>query len=208
MYDSIRQRCQSINPSFFFGAAPMLHHVRGMERGLGTSKVPCLIFSEHEYHHGPYRGSFHNTKFVSDQLPALFMCGAYVAVQPPLMFAESAMQGSLYTDGWWAYYGTALLTNLERHDGPWSGYGRVLGTTAGDYLDLITATHKQLDHLLQQPQATWPPRFDGKHHWLKAKLADAITDVSEAAAKLTEAQKAADAAKADIESYEGYLRRD
>ncbi len=208
MYDSIRQRCWSINPSFFFGVAPMLHHIRGMERGLGTSKVPCLIFSEHEYHHGPYRGSFRSTNLIRQQLPALFMCGAYLSVQPPLMFAESAMQGSLYTDGWWAYYGTALLTDLERHDGPWNGYTRVLGTTAGDYLDLITATHEQLDELLGQPPAAWPPRVDGKHHWLKAKLADAITGAAEASVNLTNAQKAAAAAKADLEAYEQHLRRD
>jgi len=30
MYDSIRRRCQKVNPTFFFGIAPMLHHLRGV----------------------------------------------------------------------------------------------------------------------------------------------------------------------------------
>ena len=189
LYNCIRRRCQEINPAFFFGMAPQLHHLPGVVRGLGTASAPCLVLSEHEYNHGPYRGSFIGVRDVRRQLPALFLCGAYVAVQPPQMLAESALQSSLYCDGWWAYYGTALLSDVGVSKAPWTGYGRVPGTSARDYLDRIAATHAKLDTLLQTPNSQWPERRDGKLAWLKARVAEAKD------------AKALAEAKADLERY-------
>ena len=205
LYDSIRRRCQEINPAFFFGVAPQLNHLPGVMRGLGTASVPSLAFGEHEYHHGPYRGSFQCKKQCREQLPTLYLCGAWVGVQPPEMLAESALQGMLYTDGWWVYYGWALLNDPDATQPPWNGYGRVLGTTARDYLDRITAVHAEVDRLLLLPQDQWPPRQDGKLNWLKAK-------VTEARAAHAEAESAASAkalaeAEADFEKYMGYVRQ-
>ena len=173
MYDSILRRCQKINPAFFFGIAPMLHHLPGVERGLGTASTPCLVFSEHEYHHGAYRGSFLGTTHIRQNLPALFVSGAYVAVQTPEAMANNVVQSSLYTDGWWPWYGTALLTNTAAGAAPGVPYGRVEGTSARDYLDLITAAHVKLDELLVLPKRQWPERQDGKLNWLEARVADA-----------------------------------
>jgi hypothetical protein len=196
MYDSIRRRCQKINPTFFFGVAPMLWHVPGMERGLGTASVPCLVFSEHEYSVGPYRGSFIGTRHVRENLPALFLCGAYVAKQTPDEMADNIVQSSLYTDGWWPWYGTAFFNSVSIGESSWSCYGRVLGTTAGDYLDKITAAHINLDKLLALPKSQWPKRQDGKLKWLKKRIAE-----PEANPDKGEPQVNVDEAKADLEKY-------
>ena len=196
MYDSIRARCQKINPAFFFGVAPGWLHLPGVERGLGTTSVPCLVFSEHEYHHGPYRGSFVNTKRIRETMPALFLCGAYVAVQTPDEMAGNMVQSSLYCDGWWPWYGTALLKDDLPGD-----YGRVEGTSAGDYLDLIAATHARIDKLLNSPQNQWPARRDGKLRWLKAKVAKAEAESDAAKTKSDEAAKALAEVNKNLENY-------
>ena len=206
MYDSLRQRCQKLDPAFFFGMAPQLNHLPGVVRGLGTASVPSLSFGEHEYHHGAYRWSFIGTKRCREHLPALFLCGAWIAVQPPEMLANNVLQSSLYTDGWWAYYGTALLTDVGAAKEPWIGYGRVLGTTARDYLDRIAAAHTKLDKLLTLPKSQWPARQDGKLNWLKAKVDKAEAAVAKT--KSTETDKALAEAKANLAKYMGYMRTD
>jgi hypothetical protein len=190
LYDSIRSKCQKINPAFFFGIAPVLHHLPGVERGLGSTSTPCLVFSEHEYHHGAYRGSFIGTQHIRKNLPALFVSGAYVAVQTPAAMANNVVQSSLYTDGWWPWYGTALLTNTAAGAAPGIPYGRIEGTSARDYLDRITAAHAQLNKLLAAPRSQWPQRQDGKLNWLTARVV-----------KARGAQAKAEA-KADLEKYE------
>jgi len=196
MYDSIRRKCQAINPVFFFGIAPQLNHLRGVERGLGTRSVPCLAFGEHEYTHGAYRGSFMCTKQCRQSLPALYVSGASIFRQPPEMLANNVIQSSLYTNGWWAYYGTALLINVgpgaEKKVLP-GGYGRWGQTSAADYLDRITAAHAKLDELLKLPKEQWPPREDGKLNWLKKRVAEAKDD------------KARAEIQADLTRYEGYV---
>ena len=169
MYDTIRARCQKINPAFFFGVAPQLYHMPGLgnrgapvERGFGTAKVPCLVFSEHEYNHGPYRGSYLATSWIREEMPALFVCGAYVRKQPPQMMAENMVLSTLYSDGWWAWYGTALITNTSAEQNLTAGdYGRYPGTSARDYLYEIITTHKQIDKLLASPKEQWPEGFGG-----------------------------------------------
>ena len=195
MYDSIRKRCQEINPTFFFGVAPMLHHLSGVERGLGTASVPCLVFSEHEYHHGPYRGSFIGVRDIKASMPALFVSGAYVASQSPELMATNAAQGCLYTDGWWPWYGTALLTNVGAGEAGAKPYGRVEATSARDYLDRITAAHARIDQLLALPKDQWPKRQDGKLNWLKKRLGEAKDDKTRAEIQ------------ADLTKYEGYVRQ-
>ena len=189
MYDSIRKRCQKINPKFLFGTAPTLYHLPGVERGLGTASVPCLVFSEHEYHHGPYRGSFMSTRDIKASMPALFVSGAYVAVQSPELMATNVVQGCLYTDGWWPWYGTGLLNHPGADDARGKPYGRVEGTSARDYLDRITAAHAKVDELLALPKDQWPERQDGKLNWLKAKV-----DTAKGAKEIAEA-------KADLANY-------
>ena len=199
MYDSIRRKCQEINPTFLFGIAPMLYHLPGVERGLGTANVPCLVFSEHEYHNGPYRGSFIGTRDSRIYLPTRFLCGAYVAVQSPELMADNLLQASLYCDGWWAWYGEALLTNTGAGKAPGIPYGRVAGTSARDYLDLITATHARLDGLLASPTSEWPERKDGKLIWLNAKLERAKSETDDTSSPA--AHTALAEAKAELERY-------
>jgi hypothetical protein len=204
MYDSIRRRCQDLNPTFFFGIAPMMYHLPGVERGLGTPTVPCLVFSEHEYHNGPYRGSFIGTRDSRIYLPTRFLPGAYVAVQSPEKMAANLLQASLYCDGWWAWYGEALLTDTGAGEAPGVPYGRVEGTSARDYLDLITTTHARLDQLLASPKEQWPKRQDGKLNSLQAKLADAKAAAD--TAKSPEADKALAEATAALEKYVKLVR--
>ncbi len=160
-YDEIRAQCQQINPLFLFGHAPYWNHLPGIEKGLGTPAVPCLIFSEHEYRDGPYSNSYiaQDTRIRPAGVSALFLSGAFVYVQPPEKLCKSALLSSLYCDGWWIYYGTALLMQPDAI-APFKelpgGYCRYKGTTAWDYLDRIFVMHRQLERLLTRPRESWP----------------------------------------------------
>ena len=158
-YDKIRARCQAINPAFLFAHAPFLEHVAGIERGLGTSSIPCLVLSEREYGSGPSQKSFANVERIRKEgIPALYLCGLFLIQQTPEMVEKNALIGSLRCDGWWLYYATAVLTH-PRADDPKAfhrSYGRVNGTSARDYLDRITAMHNRLDGLLRKPKDQWP----------------------------------------------------
>ena len=107
--------------------------------------------------------------------------------------ATNAAQGCLYTDGWWPWYGTALLTNVGAGEAGGKPYGRVEGTSARDYLDRITAAHARVDQLLALPKDQWPKRQDGKLNWLKKRLGEAKDDKTRAEIQ------------ADLTKYEGYV---
>ncbi len=207
MYDSIRARCQKINPTFFFGVAGQLYHMPGLyhrgapvERGLGTSSVPCLVFAEHEYPIGPYRGSYLAMEWIADGLPALYLPGAYIRKQPPQMMAESAIRASLYCDGWWVWYGTALLTNTKAEENDETNdYGRFPGTSAQEYLDVIKAANARIDKLLVSPKSQWPEQIDGKMVWLEKRVKDAEAEAAKA--NTPEAAKTLEEARTDLANY-------
>ena len=158
-YDALRARCQAINPAFLFGYAPFLDSFPGLTRGLGTSSHPCLIFSEQEYTSGSNPQSLANIQRVRrDGLPALYLGGHWFLTQSPDMMADNVLIASLYGDGWWAWFGAAVMNNvgLGDLDGFKPPYGRVKGTTAADYLGRLAKMHAQLDDLLAGPQKAWP----------------------------------------------------
>jgi hypothetical protein len=158
-YDGLRSRCQAINPAFVFGYAPTVLHVRGLAEGLGTPDVPCIVFSEHEYPQGPGPWTLTNQRYIrTQQLPALYACGLYVAKLPPREMADHALLSALYTDGWWAWYGTALLTDLGEAEGDSAKepYGRYKGVAAREYWECLTQMHRRLDELLAGPVDLWP----------------------------------------------------
>ncbi len=159
-YDEIRAQCQQINPAFLFGHASMWHHLPGLEKGLGTPAVPCLVLSEHEYNDGPYNHSYSASDWIREAgESALFLPGAYVQVQSPEKLCKNALLSSLYCDGWWIWYGTALLVQpdaIAPCEALPKPYGRYEGTTAWDYLDRIAMTHRQLERLLTRPRESWP----------------------------------------------------
>ena len=200
LWDGIRRRCQAVNPSFVLARYHVFGNVPGMERGMGTSTVPCPVFNASEYNHGPYRGSFLNMNRIAANFPVLYLSGTYVRKQPPDMLAGSALQASLYTDGWWAYYGTALLVD----DLP-GGYGRYEGTSRSDYLDRITAVHAKVDKLLKSPNREWPKREDGKLNWLKDTLDRAEAEAAKSPSD--ETAKALAEAKANFENYSKLVRQ-
>ena len=138
---------------------------------------------------------------MQESLPALFLCGAYVAMQAPDEMGDKILQSLLYTDGWWAWYGSALLTNIGKGEAPLVPYGRVEGTAAGDYLDIITTTHTHVDKLLDSPRSQWPKRQDGKLNWLKKCVAEAESDLAEKESDLTKAKDSLVEVKADLENY-------
>ncbi len=206
MYDSIRAKCQKINPAFLFGVAGQMYHMPGLyhmgapvERGVGTASVPCMVFSEHEYPSGPYRGSYLSMKRIQEGVPALFLPGAYVAMQPPQMMADNAVMSSLYCDGWWAWYGSALLTNTKADQNPGVPYGRVQGTTAQDYLEKTTTANKRIDTLLALPKSQWPERKDMMPAFMNARIATAQAEVAKTGTD--EAKKELEDAKASLANY-------
>jgi hypothetical protein len=198
LWDGIRKRCQAVNPAFVLARYHVFDNVPGMERGMGTSSVPCPVFNASEYNHGPYRGSFINMNRIPDNFPVLYLAGMYVRVQPPDMLTTNAVQASLYTDGWWAWYGSAFLQdNLP------GGYGRFGTTTRSDYLDRIKAVHAQIDKLLALPKDQWPKREDGKLNWLQARFDKAKTNAAKT--KTSETAKALDEAGTDLKNYKALL---
>lgn len=206
MYDFMRARCQRINPAFVFGVAGQMYHMPGLyhmgapvERGFGTASVPCMVFSEHEYPIGPYRGSYVSMKRIEEGVPAMFLVGAYVAMQSPQLMADNAVMSSLYCDGWWAWYGTALLTNTKADQNPGIPYGRVQGTTAQDYLEKTTAANKRIDNLLALPKSQWPERKDMMPDFKLATIAEAEAKLAQTGTE--EAKKELEDAKASYESY-------
>jgi hypothetical protein len=194
VWDGIRRRCQAVNPAFVLARYGVFDDLPGMERGMGSSSVPCPVFNGNEYHHGPYRGSYGNMQRIAGNLPVLYLSGIYVKSQPPEMLTQSALQASLYTDGWWAWYGSALLQDNLPGD-----YGRFAATSRRDYLDGITAVHAKIDKLLALPRSQWPKRLDGKLNWLRARV-----DKAEVKAAQTPSATALDAlgeARTDLANY-------
>ena len=161
LYDTIRQRCQAINPAFLFAHAPGTRHLSIIMRGLGTSSLPCLAFSEYEYIKGFGKRSYSEMERIRQEgIPALYLVGQYVVTQTPELVRDNGLLGSLYCDGWWLYYAEAVLTHPDADD-PQAfvhSFGRVKGTSARDYLDAITEMHHRLDKLLEGPTEDWPKR--------------------------------------------------
>lgn len=158
LWDSLRAQCQKINPTFLFVHAPGLEYLPGIERGLGTSSIPCLVFSEREYNNGMDDTTIANVKKVHDELPALYIPGSYLVYQSPDDVERNATNAALYADGWWLYYGWAVLNHRSASDPEafHPAYGRVKGTSARDYLDRITAANQRIDRLLSLPTDQWP----------------------------------------------------
>ena len=200
LWNGIRRRCQAINPAFVLARYGVFDRLPGMERGLGSSSVPCPMFNGNEYPIGPYRGSFMSMKRIADSMPVLYLCGIYIKAQPPELLAKSALQASLYTDGWWVFYGTALLQDNLPGD-----YGRFGTTSRSDYLDRITAVHAKIDKLLASPRSQWPKREDGKLNWLEAKLDKAEAEAANSPS--AEAAKALAEAKVNFENYMKLVRQ-
>ena len=133
---------------------------------------------------------------IKENMPVLFVSGLYVKVQSPERFAENVLQSCLYTDGYFAWYGTALLSfpgpGEEKQTLP-GAYGRWGNSSAADYLGRPKATHTRLDTLLTQPRDTWPKRIDGKLRWLRDRMqaAEAQLEANETAQTRQAVQDAA-----------------
>ena len=203
LWDGIRRRCQAINPAFVLARYHVFDDVPGMERGMGTSSVPCLMLNSNEYPCGAYRSSFQRMNRIADNFPVLYLPGMFIAVQPLETLAENALQASLYTDGWWAWYGNALLTDGLSKFG--AQYGRFGTTSRSDYLDRIKAVHTEIDELLTLPRNQWPKRQDGKLNWLKAKVDKAEAEAAKSPSD--ETAKALGEAKTDFENYMKLVRQ-
>jgi len=160
LYDRIRKRCQAINPAFIFGYAQLPEHIPGMTRGLGTSSVPCIVFDGEEYSIGPSSLMQRNLRYLRrTSMPAMYVCGLWIAKTTPEALAKRALIASLYADGWWIWYGTALLTDpgdkeeIRNHP----VYGRYKGLPNQAYWQQISQMHKKLKKLLSGPKEAWPP---------------------------------------------------
>ena len=158
-YDGIRRRCQDVNPLFIFAHYHILGALPGIERGLGTSQVPCLVFNGSEYPHGPISLSYQNVRRIREGgIPALYLPGLWILKHSPEVLSGHALTSSLYCDGWWVWYGEALLTQVGTDDPSAfkDPYGRFEGTSADDFLKSLAAMHQQLDDLLARPKEQWP----------------------------------------------------
>ena len=158
-YDGIRQRCQAVNPLFLLAHYHVLGSLPGLERGLGTAEVPCLVFNGSEYPQGPIALSYQNVRRIREGgIPALYLPGLYILKHSPEAFSGHALTSSLYCDGWWGWYAEALLRHVGTDDPAAfkEPYGRFEGTSADDYLKSLTAMHSHLDELLAKPKDQWP----------------------------------------------------
>ena len=158
-YDATRQRCQQVNPAFLFGHAPALGHLPGIERGLGTNSVPCLVFSENEYQDGPVPDTYRNVKQITAQnVPALYLPGLWVLKHAPPAIARHAVTGALYCHGWWMWDGDALIENVKADDAEAFAdpHGRYEGTSAAEYVEQIAQAHQKLDDLMVKSEKEWP----------------------------------------------------
>ena len=166
LYDTIRARCQKINPSFLFAMGHMMGSLPGLTRGFGTPSLPCLIFSEGEYHDGPTVQTVANVQLLRREgIPGLYISGMMVWFHDVESLARNAVLGGLYSDGWGAWCGMALTMNVgtDKPAAYKSPYGRgQKDSTAMDYLNRLAEAHKQLDQLLTQPQDTWPGIGEGR----------------------------------------------
>jgi hypothetical protein len=163
-YDGTRKRCQTISPAFFFATAPGLGHLPGLERGLGTSSVPCLIFSQKEYVAGPLPVTHAAVDRIKrENIPALYLPGLWLLKQTPTDLASHAVTASVYADGWWCWNGDALLsrTGVGDEQAFSEPHGRFPGTSAADYLAQIADVNHRFDRApvvvpraaaVQQPQ--------------------------------------------------------
>ena len=159
LYDDIRARCQAINPAFVFGYAGLVEHIPGITRGLGTSAVPCVVFDEAAYSTGPGFSMQRDLRYLKrTQSPAMYVCGLWLNKTRPQKLAERGLLGALYADGWWAWYGPALLTEPEALTGTYTKnpYGRFPGTPAKAYWDLLGPMHARLERLLAGDRDAWP----------------------------------------------------
>lgn len=206
LWDGIRRRCQAINPAFVLAQYHMLEAMPGMERGLGTADVPCLMLSAHEYHSGPYRSSYISKNRIREHLPVLFVSGLYVNVQWPERFAENALRSCLYTDGYFVYYGSALLNfpspGQEKKAFP-GGYGRWGNSSAAEYLNELADAHTHIAELLVAPPDTWPKRIDGKLRMLQERLQTAESEAE--ANPSAESQRAVEDTRKELGRYRDLL---
>ena len=159
MYDRIRARCQALNSAFVFGYAGILEHIPGITRGFGTSAVPCVVFDESEYTTGPTFTMQRNLRYLRrTDAPAVYVCGLWLHKTRPKELAERALISSLYADGWWAWFGAALLLEPDAVSGTYTKdpYGRFPATRADEYWDLLKPMHARLSRLLAGPREAWP----------------------------------------------------
>lgn len=159
MWDGIRARCRAIDPDYLFAYAPFVGYLSGITHGLGTPDRPVIVWSEREYTHGPESRTLGYLRRIHDQkLPVLYAGGHMLWYQDPRTLADNLLVAALHTDGWWAWYGSALLTYVGTDDPQAykAPYGRAAGSSAMDYLKAIRAAHDRLDQLLRQPRERWP----------------------------------------------------
>ena len=158
-FDAIRQRCRDVAPNYLLAYAPFVGYLRGLTQGLGTSSRPVIVWSEREYTRGPESRTIGYLKQIRDQqMPALYASGHMLWFQDPEKLADNLLAAALHTDGWWAWFGGAILnhTGVDDPEAYKSPYGRAEGTSAMDYLRAIKTAHERLDELLEQPPETWP----------------------------------------------------
>lgn len=158
-FDGIRAQCHAVNPDFLLVYAPFLGYLSGLTHGLGTPDRPVIVWSEREYTHGPTSRSIDYLRQIrNQQLPALYVAGHMLWYQDPQTLVDNALLSSLYADGWWAWFGGALVNRIGTDDPEAfkSPYGRKEGFSAVQYLEAIRVMHDRLDTLLAQPSAEWP----------------------------------------------------
>jgi hypothetical protein len=159
LYDGIRARCQALNPAFVFGYAGLVEHIPGITRGFGTSSVPCVVFDESQYTTGPTFTMQRDLRYLRrTDAPALYVCGLWLHKTRPQKLAERALLSSLYADGWWVWFGAALLVEPDAVSGTYTKepYGRFPATPAAAYWEVLKPMHVELSRLLAGPRKAWP----------------------------------------------------
>ena len=149
LYDGIKRSCAQINPTFVMAKYHVFDDMPGLERGLGSSRIPAPLLSATEYRNGPNAwGAKLYLRAVREGFPLIYVPGAYIGSMSPAKLADSALLSALYYGGWFLWHSGPLLS--EEHA------DRFEGAPARDYLERITAMHQHLDRLLARPRDQWP----------------------------------------------------
>ncbi|MEE0944568.1 MAG: Ig-like domain-containing protein [Clostridia bacterium] len=106
----VREVIHAINPDFIIGCMPTYEWITGTTEGLGTKRMPLMVFDEHAYRGDMGYLYFDQAKIRYMDLPAVYATGlwstkntnttSYIA---PESFAAKAVEAAENSMGYWVY---------------------------------------------------------------------------------------------------------
>ncbi|MBS7298953.1 MAG: Ig-like domain-containing protein [Eubacteriales bacterium] len=114
--DEVREAIQTVNPDFVLGYMPQLEWIAGITEGLGTHKMPVMVFNEQEYKGNLGAMYMNQGRIKYNDLPAVYATGlwstkntgtySYLASD---VFASKAVEAAENSMGYWIYSSLYLV---------------------------------------------------------------------------------------------------